>query len=90
MSFLFIYSLINYYTALKSLTLKSSLGGGSVAVQPGQPAKAPVCAQTPHGAGAPPACPALLSGQRQPAITGLGSRRRLPALAACSKPRLKP
>lgn len=29
MSFLFIYSLINYYTALSSLTLQSSLGGGS-------------------------------------------------------------
>lgn len=29
MSFLLMYSLINYYTALSSLILKSSLGGGS-------------------------------------------------------------
>lgn len=29
MSLLFIYSLINYYTAFSSVTLKSSLGGAS-------------------------------------------------------------
>lgn len=65
MSFLFIYSLINYYTALSSLTLQSSLGGGSS----GSAARAAsqgsgACPNTHAGLVAPPA---RLAGREIPA-----------------------
>lgn len=63
MSLLFIYSLINYYTAFSSLTLKPSLGGATV--QRGRVAEASGCAETP-GRDAPPR--AELAGQRRASL----------------------
>ena len=60
MSLLFIYSLINYYTAFSRVTLKSSLGGASsrgAARAAGQGAG--VCRDTRTGQAAPPARPAV-------------------------------